>query len=279
MAAIGLALLAAWLAGSADFLGGLVSRRIPAASVLVGAYLIELVGFLVAAPLTGQTPQSAHTIFLGLLAGALSGLSLVLLYTALALGPMSIVASISVTAAVIPVVLGFLSGDRLAALQIIGIVAAISGAVMASLAKEGASSSGRPRAAVPLAAGAAIVLGLTLVAIRASGSDQPIWTGVAIRTGGFALLGCAGLLRDSPVFPERTAWAAIGAIAAADAGALLAFVLANRYGSLGVVSTIVSLYPIAIVVLARAVLRERVRPIQGVGIASALLGVALMSAG
>src|SRR4051794_18781256 len=107
MPAIGLALLAGWLAGSADFLGGLVSRRLPPSSVLVGAYAIELVGFLIVLPFTGQTPLSAHGIFIGLLAGALSGLSLVLLYKALALGPMSIVASISATAAVIPVVIGF----------------------------------------------------------------------------------------------------------------------------------------------------------------------------
>jgi drug/metabolite transporter (DMT)-like permease len=126
---------------------------------------------------------------------------------------------------------------------------------------------------------AAFILGLTLVAIRASGSAQPIWTGTAIRAGGLSLLIGAGLLRDSPIFPERSAWAAIGAIAAADAGALLALVLANRYGSLGIVSTVVSLYPIAIVVLAQVILRERVRPIQGIGIASALVGVALMSVG
>ena len=40
-----------------------------------------------------------------------------------------------------------------------------------------------------------------------------------------------------------------------------------------------SLYPVVTVLLARAVLGERVRPIQDAGIAAALVGVALIAGG
>ena len=57
------------------------------------------------------------------------------------------------------------------------------------------------------------------------------------------------------------------------------FTLGTDTGLLSVVSVLASLYPVATVVLARAVLKERLAAIQGVGVAIALLGVAMIAAG
>jgi drug/metabolite transporter (DMT)-like permease len=71
-------------------------------------------------------------------------------------------------------------------------------------------------------------------------------------------------------------------LCAAGAGDLLATALygvANTHGALSIVSVVGSLYPIATVLLARAVLDERVRAVQAAGVVAALTGVALIALG
>ena len=65
----------------------------------------------------------------------------------------------------------------------------------------------------------------------------------------------------------------------ADVGATLLYAEATRRGLLSVVGVLSSLYPIVIVVLARVLLAERIARSQLAGVAVALAGVALISAG
>ena len=55
--------------------------------------------------------------------------------------------------------------------------------------------------------------------------------------------------------------------------------LANTKGALSIVSVVGALYPVATVLLARAVLGERIRRVQQAGVAAAMLGVALIATG
>jgi drug/metabolite transporter (DMT)-like permease len=64
-----------------------------------------------------------------------------------------------------------------------------------------------------------------------------------------------------------------------DAGANLLFSLASLRGYLSVVSVLASLYPAMTVLLARVVLRQRLRPVQFFGVVAALGGVVLVSLG
>ena len=57
------------------------------------------------------------------------------------------------------------------------------------------------------------------------------------------------------------------------------YALGSTEGLISVVAVLASLYPVITVILARFVLAERVRPSQRAGIATALAGVALISAG
>jgi drug/metabolite transporter (DMT)-like permease len=54
--------------------------------------------------------------------------------------------------------------------------------------------------------------------------------------------------------------------------------LANRHGQLSIVAVAGSLYPVATVLLARAILSERVVRLQALGVGLALAGVALIAA-
>ena len=62
-----------------------------------------------------------------------------------------------------------------------------------------------------------------------------------------------------------------------DASAL--YLLATRYGPLSVVVTLASLYPASTVILARLVLGERLNAWQAVGVACALVAIALIVGG
>jgi drug/metabolite transporter (DMT)-like permease len=79
--------------------------------------------------------------------------------------------------------------------------------------------------------------------------------------------------------PSPRGWLLLGAVGVTDTGATLLYGAAAARGLLSVVAVLSSLYPIVIVVLARLFFAERVARTQLAGVAVALAGVALISAG
>jgi drug/metabolite transporter (DMT)-like permease len=71
----------------------------------------------------------------------------------------------------------------------------------------------------------------------------------------------------------------LAAVGLADVGANLLFALATQRGLLSVTAVLGSLYPVITVLLARLLLRERLRLVQQVGVVGALAGVVLVSLG
>src|SRR6266581_6086118 len=105
MAAIVFALLSAALYGSADFLGGLASRRSSVMPVMIFSQLAGLVMLLLVLPFL---PAASAT---GAVAGAALGIGLMLLYQGLATGKMSVVAPVTaVLAVVVSAVAGMVIG-------------------------------------------------------------------------------------------------------------------------------------------------------------------------
>src|SRR5438309_273506 len=112
MLGIGLALAASVAWGSADFLGGLITRRLPGLVVLVISQAAGLV-VLAAIVVLRQVPAPHATFILpAALAGLCVAVGLTALYRALAVGVMSLVAPIAATSAVIPVAAGIALGER-----------------------------------------------------------------------------------------------------------------------------------------------------------------------
>jgi drug/metabolite transporter (DMT)-like permease len=64
-----------------------------------------------------------------------------------------------------------------------------------------------------------------------------------------------------------------------DASATICYALAVHPGALGIVATLISLYPATTIVLARVVLHERLRRRQMVGLAFAAGAVLLITSG
>jgi drug/metabolite transporter (DMT)-like permease len=267
--------------GTADFLGGVSSRRAPVAAVLLVSQVVPLAAALTWSLAMGD-PPAAWRIGLGLIAGAGGVMALGAFYRALSIGTMSIVAPIAGTGAVVPVIAGLASGEAPGVLQGVGMVAAVVGVVLASRERhDDAQRAVDARRSVGLALVAAVGFGLFLALMEPASADGVPWALLSARGASVALLAGVVAARRIPLDAAltRAALPMVLAVGALDFTANALYAAATTKGLLAVVSVLGSLYPVATVLLARALLGERVRRIQGVGVAVVLAGVALIVAG
>jgi drug/metabolite transporter (DMT)-like permease len=272
-----LAASTAW--GSADFFGGLKSKRYSAIAVLL---TIELSGLVVAVVIMGiaQDPfPSARAALCALGAGTAGIIALGAFYRALAIGTMSIVAPISATGVVLPVIVGIATGDRPGPVVVAGLVITTIGVIMASReVHEDEHKATAARTAIFLALLASVGFGLYFIGADVAADDSVLWTILLGRSVAIPFVGIAALTRGVSM-PRGNDLAVLCAAGATDLGATALYGLANTHGDLSIVSVVGSLYPIATVILARAVLDERIRAVQAAGVVAALTGVALIAAG
>jgi drug/metabolite transporter (DMT)-like permease len=271
-----LALLSSITWGSADFLAGVASRRRSAIAVLGGSQLIGLVVVLVVATASGSWGASIGWLTWGMFAGASGGIGLMCFYSALASGTMGVVSPIASMGAVVPVTVGFASGESPSTAQIAGIGLALVGVVAASGPELSGGSGRRP---VLLAVVAGLMFGLVFIGLDHGSKSSPLMTLVGMR-----LTSCAGLLIAALVARSTGGLRAsdapiLTAVGLGDLGANFMFGLASNRGLVSLVSVLGALYPVVTVLLARFLLAERLRSIQIVGVAIAIAGVALISTG
>ena len=234
-----------------------------------------LVGVLVAA--RGGGPPDAHFLVYGALAGLSGLIGLAAFYRGMAVGAMAVVAPISATGAAIPVVVGVATGDRPSAIQGAGLLVALVGVVIAS--RERGTAGARLAAGTGLALAAAAGFGGFFVGMDAASDGGVLWALLAARAFDVALLaGVALLLRPGLALGGRDT-RDIVAVGLFDVSANALFALASTEGLVSLVAVVASLYPVVTIFLARAVLGERVRTSQGVGVVLALAGVAAIAGG
>jgi drug/metabolite transporter (DMT)-like permease len=277
-----LALASAITWGTADFLGGLQSRRHSLLAVVVLSQLLALVLLVVAILAGAPIEHDASATLWAASVGALGVLGLVAFYRALAIGTMSVVAPISATGVSIPVLFGLLSGERPGALQVAGIALACAGVVLAAREAPGADEQARRagRTAIGLALLAAVGFGTFLTGMdQAEESGDAAWVLLSARVAEAGLLLLVAAFVRPRLPRARTALAAIATVGALDLLANLLFVIAASKGLLSVVGVLGSLYPAVTVVLARFVLHERLTPTQNAGVLVTLAGVVALAAG
>jgi len=199
------------------------------------------------------------------------------LYRGMAVGAMGIVAPVSAVSAVIPFTVGVVSGERPGALQLAGILVALGGVALAS--REPAERGGGRAAGVGLALVAALGFGLYFVFLDRAADESVPWA-VATARGTSSLVAVAVALGvGASLRPGRTHLPALVAVGLCDVGANVLFGLASTRGFLSVVAVLASLYPIVTVGLAALLLHERIAPSQRAGVAGALAGAAMITAG
>jgi drug/metabolite transporter (DMT)-like permease len=274
-----LALTASLSWGLGDFLAGIRTRRLPVVTVLVVSQAAGLATIALVVALRGAGPPEGRYLLFGSLAGVAGAVGLAALYRGLAVGPMSIVAPISATAAVVPVVAGVLTGERPSTAQAAGIGLAVVGVVLASRMPGPDGPHGSRAEGVGLALVAALAFGLLLVALGEASEGDPYWGTLSMRATSFSLLVLAALvLRPSFALDERDLPVLL-LIGVLDTVGNVLFAVATTKSLLAVVAVLGQLYPVVTVLLARVVLGERISRGQGAGVVSAFAGVALITAG
>jgi len=276
MTAVLLALGAAALWGTGDFLGGLTTRRLHVLIVLFWSQLVGLCGVAVWIVASGAARPGAVLLWAAG-AGVAGAIGLGCLYRGMAIGAMGIVAPISATSPIVPLLVSVAQGDSPAAIQWAGIGLALAGIVIVS--REPGGTGPRVAAGVGLALLAALCFGLFVVGLGEAAQASAQWaTATARFSSVLALLVALGWTRTPPRVPRRLVLPVV-AVGVFDTGANVLLALATRHGSLGIVAVLSALYPLTTILLARAVLHERLGRGRTVGGLVALGGAALIAAG
>src|SRR4029079_4324538 len=281
MGALGLALLSAVCWGTADFFGGLTTRR--NGIVLVGA--VSQAAGMVAVGLVivithGPMPDGRGFAF-GAAAGLCATIGLGALYQGLAVGPMSVVAPITALEVVVPVAVGLIRGDRPSTVQVAGMVLAIAGVVLA--ARETAADGDVVRGRVPgvvYAIVAAVFLGLLVTFLNEAGKQSAPWAAFSLRLVSVPWFLVALVVTRSRIRrPSRADAGAMIGVGVLDNLANVTFAYAGQTRLLALIAVVGSLYPVTTVLLARSVLHDRLSRSQWAGVGTAFAGVALIAAG
>jgi drug/metabolite transporter (DMT)-like permease len=277
--AIVLALCSALAYGLSDFVGGFISRRTSAWAVAVVAQLSSTTCTAVIAMFADGSPTSQDFAW-SVLAGAASGVGTGFLYRGFATGRMSVVAPVSaVGAALVPVVVGGLGGERLSLLVWLGVLTALPGISLVSSTTDERRERGSAAEGLLDGILAGLGFGVLFAALGQVPAEAGLWPLAAAQAVSIpAVILLAVGLRTAWVPRGRTAW---WALAAGPLGATAtgAFLLASQSGFLTVAGVLASLYPATTVLLAALVLHERIHRAQGLGLGLCALAIGLVAGG
>jgi drug/metabolite transporter (DMT)-like permease len=274
--AVLLALLSSGMWGTADFLGGVVSRRLPPLAVYGISQAVGFVILVIAATATGGWAAEPGYWPWAIAASILGMVAMLAFYRALSIGPMGIVSPLVSLSVLVPVAVALLRGETPSSIQILGIIAAIVGILLASGPELSGAESARP---LILAGVAALGFGGMFVFMAAGSAHDPLMTMTGMRVTTMVIFAVV-LLKvrgfGGAVPRDLGPLAIIGVF---DALANVAFGFATTLGLLATTSVLGDLYPVVTALLAAIVLHERLRAVQYAGVAAALAGVMLISAG
>jgi uncharacterized membrane protein len=283
-----LALLAAGFYGAADFFGGITTRR----ATMVGAVLVTqatgLAVVLAGTPLMLDAQLTRADVAFGALAGVVGSAGVALLYLALAIGPMSVVAPVTaVCAVIVPLVVGLLLGERPSILAGLGVALAIAAVALLGTSPSPPSAANGPAATHPtpparlgrgvrVALASGIAVGGFFVALSQTSSAASLWPLTISRVVSVTLFLAVAIITGRPAGVPRAALAPAFVCGILDMVANALYLVAVRQGQLGLVATLASLYPASTVLLARIVLGERLGRWQQVGVAAAVAAIVLI---
>lgn len=266
--------LAALSFGAGDFAGAVAARRAGALVVVAGAHGIGLVALLLGVAIVQPPLPDLRAVLVGLGAGVAGAVGLAALYRGMALGSMGIVTSLSGAGSLaVPLLAGALLGAVITPVQLLGVACAAGAAAAAG----GASRDELGRRALVMAGLAAAGFGAWYVLLDlAARAGDPLWALVCSRAMSAALASAIafGRLRGS-----RLPWRIVAAAGLFDVGGNALYVVAREFVPIGLAAALTGMYPIVTMLLARIVLGERLSRLGQLGVALAIVGIVLISAG
>lgn len=271
-----LAAISAVVYGVGDWCGGHGTRRMHAFAVVVVGQCAGVVLVLTAALILGDPLGGLGW---GVAAGFSGTLAIILFYSALAGGSMTVVAPVTaVVSLVVPVAVGVLLGDRPADRAWIGIACALVAVALVG-GIVGAVHTPVRRRDMLLAVGGGLGFGMVFVFLAKAPSTAGLWPLVGARAVSLPMVSVLWLLarRRGGARIERSALPFALASGILDMTANVAYLIAARHALLSIVGVITSMYPVSTVFLAVGLDRERVSRSQILGMAFAIAALVLVS--
>jgi drug/metabolite transporter (DMT)-like permease len=288
--------------GVADFVVTRIARDLGVAQAFFYVQIIGmgLIGLLLLANPAIPAPTAGMwmlVVGIGLfnLAGTL------LLYRSFAIGTLALVSPIASAFAVISALLALLAGERPALLALLGALVLVGGVVIVSRAQHGEQTEDDGRRTkdgdavvlrpwpsvfrrrlppgVPEAIGVALCFGISFWALDfVTPALGILWPVLVLRIVEAIAVVLFQLHRRTPPARLTRSMAALVLVAAAlDTLAFVAFNLGISSAYTSIVTALASLFSAVTVLLAWAILRERLAPAQWAGVAIILAGVLLVS--
>ncbi|HTM57124.1 MAG TPA: DMT family transporter [Candidatus Udaeobacter sp.] len=276
-----LAALASVVFGASDYTGGMAARRGNAMLVTCFSGLGALAILLVALPFIHGAPSHADLAWGGA-AGVFGAAGATLIYTSLALGPVSVASPVFCLIGLsVPVLFGVLNGNRPSALGWSGIVLAVISIPLLTAGSDMSDGAARARIRKTLvvASLAGLVAGAFLISVSRIGAHAglaPLFIARATAIGLFVVVFLARRMPLLPPPPTRRLALAAGVL---DSAANVLFWISSQRAPLALAATLVSLAPATTVLLARFLLGERWSMTQRIGLLVALVAGGLISHG
>jgi len=270
----GIVSAATW--GSADFIGGIATKRTAAYRVLFLAELAGLIPFTALALLTHEPIPPAIDLVWGGLASLLGLGGLIFLYRALADGQMTVAAPVSaLLAALVPVIFGLFTLGVPSLTTILGFGLALCAVWLISQTDLTNWRFTFSDLRLPLLSG--IFFGWYFILLHQATLHAFYWVLVAARFAGFITLGLYALITHQPALPPRDLWGYSIVNGIIDIAGNAFYVLSAQTGRMDVAAVLGALYPASTVFLAAIFLKERITRIQGLGIALAFVAIVLFT--
>jgi drug/metabolite transporter (DMT)-like permease len=170
----------------------------------------------------------------------------------------------------VPVVIGLLSGDRPGTIALFGVLLGIIAVVLVGIQPDERERGGQIRYVLALSAAAGVAIGIAVACFAQTSPESGVWPFGAAKLMAALILESIALLsrRTDQSTPKRNPWL-VPAVGIGDAGATMLMLLALQRGTLVLVSVLGGLFPVVTVVLARALLNQRLTQIQLLGLAVA----------
>jgi drug/metabolite transporter (DMT)-like permease len=272
-----LGLLAAVAYGVGDFAGAWASRRHSALTVLLYSYPVGAVLMIALLPaFPGHV--SARVLLFGVLGGLAGLLGVAIMYDLMTKAPMNIISPVTaVLAAIVPVVVGVIIGDRPHVTAWFGIVLGIGAVLLVSRTTEDHPHGRMSVRVLSLAFVAGLGFGFYFVFLARAGEHAGLWPLVVSRVAsGVAIVPLA--IGRRAVHRVRGRVLAVAVLAGAlDASANMFFLLATHHGLLSLAAVLTSLYPAVTVLLAVGLLHEHTSRVQRAGLGLAAASIVLIT--
>lgn len=262
--------------GASGTLAGRASRTLPALHVAMAVEWGALVVMAVTAGIVAAPAPDARHIGMAVLAGAFAALGNVLMYRALAIGSMGLVAPVAAAGAAVPVIVfGLATGDHPSTMSMTGAAITLMGIAAVARAPGIATRRG-----LGLAALSALAYGIYFDFLDVAADGGVVWATTISRAAAAMTLSIAVLVagRRAGVFNSRLLLR-VAAIGLLDAFATLSYAAAATHGFISLIAVIASLYPLTTAALAYVLFGERLGRWQLLGALVTMAGVSLVLLG